>query len=347
MSAHAVSANAGLRPFSCRFAAAHEKPALLADPRVLLLIDFDDRLAVADSDPRCIRVGLRQLDASPIVEVWESESTVETGTVGEVAYGMNDEVLIGHVAVDDGDFANLEAATHQAYETFLPVATELGFPHYLRMWNYIPDINGPDINGPDVELHGRGIERYKAFCAGRYSAFADFSVALQRLPAASAVGSPSGPLLVYFIAARDPGRQVENPRQVSAFHYPPRYGPKSPAFSRAMVKDWGSVKHLYVSGTASIVGHASRHHEQAAAQAVESLRNMSALLRSADSAHDVGIRNLHELSQIKVYVRHAGDVGAVRECIEREVNDPRRVVYLAGDLCRADLLVELEGWYIG
>ena len=362
MSAHAVSSDARLRPFSCRFAAAHEKPALLADRQVLLLIEFDDRVAVEDPDPRCIRVGLRQLGASPIVEVWESELSVETGTVGKVAYSMNDEVLIGHVAVDDRDFANLEAAAQQAYESFLPVATELGFPHYLRMWNYIPDINGPDINGPDingpditapdisdadVERHARGIERYKAFCAGRHSAFADFSMALPRLPAASAVGSPSGRLLVYFIAARDPGRQVENPRQVSAFHYPRRYGPKSPAFSRAMVKDWGSVKHLYVSGTASIVGHASRHHQQAAAQTIESLRNMSALLRNADSAHDVGVRSLHELSQIKVYVRHAEDVGAVRECIEREVSDPHRVLYLAGDLCRADLLVELEGWYIG
>ena len=337
MSARALSANAAPRPFSTRFVATHEKPALLADPRVLLLIEFDDRVGEAQPDPRSIRVGLRQLGASPLAEVWQSEVPVETGTLGKVAYSMNDQVLVGHVAVDDRDFPHLETAARVAYETFLPLAEELGFPHYLRLWNYIPQINAEQD----------GIERYKAFCVGRHAAFAGFALPELRLPAASGVGSPAGELLIYFLAARKPGHQAENPRQVSAFHYPRRYGPKSPAFSRAMVKDWGSAKHLYISGNASIVGHASRHRERASAQVIESLRNMSALLRSADSEHGLGVRGLGDLTQIKVYVRDPEDLDAIRDCIEREVSDPRRVLYLAGDLCRADLLVELEGWYTG
>ena len=151
--------------------------------------------------------------------------------------------------------------------------------------------------------------------------------------------------MVYFLAARESGHQVENPRQVSAFHYPRRYGLRSPAFSRAMVKDWGAVKHLYISGTASIVGHASRHRDRVAAQIEESLRNVAALMRSADNEHGVGVRSPDELTQIKVYVRHEADLGAIRDCIEREVSDIRRLLYLAGDLCRSNLLVEIEGLY--
>jgi len=342
MSAHALSADAALRPFSTRFVAADEKPALLDDPRVLALIEFDDRITDTPCDPRCIRVGLRQHGAPPVVEVWESEGPVETGIRGKVTYSMNDQVLVGRVAVNDDALQGLEAAAREAYEAFLPLAGDLGFPHYLRLWNYIPDINGPDSN--DAE---RRIERYKAFCAGRHTAFTGFSLPEQRLPAASGVGTPSGALLVYFLAARDPGQQVENPRQVSAFHYPRRYGPKSPAFSRAMVKDWGTSKHLYISGTASIVGHASQHRDSVIPQIEESLRNVSALMRSADTEYGTGARNLSDLTQIKVYVRNIEDFGAVRACIERELGDPRRVLYLAGDLCRTNLLVELEGLYLG
>ena len=342
MSAHALSAHAGQRPFTTRFVSARDTFELLSDPRLLLLVEFGDRIADTPSDPRSILVGLRQLGASPVAEVWESETPVETGTLGKVAFSMNDHVLVGHMTMDGRDFRSFETATHEAYQTFLPLAAELGFPHYLRLWNYIPDINGPDVDDA-----GRDMERYKAFCAGRHAAFDAISLAAPELPAASGVGSRSGALLVYFIAAREAGFQVENPRQVSAFHYPPRYGPKSPAFSRAMIKDWGSIKHLYISGTASIVGHASRHRDRAAEQTIESLRNMSALVRNADAEYGVGIRDLSGLTQIKVYVRHTRDLGTIRDCIEGVVSDPHRVLYLAGDLCRADLLVELEGWYTG
>ena len=341
MSAHALPASAETLPFSTRFVAAREASALLADPRVLAMVEFGDELGEAardpPRDPRRIRVGLRQLGATRIAEVWESESPVETGTRGRVAYAMNDQVLVGQVAVDDRRYPSLEEAARAAYESFLPVTDALGFRHCLRLWNYVPDVN--------AEEHG--IERYKAFCVGRHAAFAAIGLPERRLPAASGVGSRSGELLAYFLAAREPGVQVENPRQVSAFHYPSRYGPKSPAFSRAVVKDWGAVKHLYISGTASIVGHASRHGERVVAQAEESLRNVRALMQKADSEHGIGARDLSDLTQIKVYVRDAGDLDAIRGCIEREVSDPRRVLYLAGDLCRADLLVELEALYTG
>ena len=342
MSVHALSADTGSQPFWARFVAADERAELLANPHLLAFIDFDEQGSSESSDPRRIRVGLRQLGASPVAEVWESDAPVESGTRGGVAYAMNDRVLVGHVAVDDRGFPSLEAATREAYEAFLPVAGELGYPHYLRMWNYIPDINGPEL-----DADGHATERYKSFCVGRHAAFAGFSMPERRLPAASAVGSPAGALLVYFLAAREPGHQVENPRQVSAFHYPRRYGPRSPAFSRAMVKDWGTSKHLYISGTASIVGHASRHGDRVHAQTLESLRNVGALMRNADTEHGTGARNPNQLTQIKVYVRDSGDLGEIRDCVEREIDDPRRVLYLAGDLCRTDLLVEMEGLYIG
>ena len=55
------------------------------------------------------------------------------------------------------------------------------------------------------------------------------------VPAACALGSRNGsPLVIYFLASRQPVTPVENPRQISAYDYPAQYGPK-PAFSRASI----------------------------------------------------------------------------------------------------------------
>ena len=61
------------------------------------------------------------------------------------------------------------------------------------------------------------------------------------VPAACALGSPAGsPISIYFLAARQPPKMIENPRQTSAYHYPPKFGRHSPIFSRACV--WGEPR---------------------------------------------------------------------------------------------------------
>ncbi len=326
-----------MQPFSAHFASVSSTRELLDDPRILALIEFGGTSREGDRDPRRIAVGLPQLGPSPLVEVWKSATPVVSGIYGRVSYSYNDQALLGQISVDERDFSGVEEATVSAYESILPLAPEMGFRHYLRIWNYIPDINGEED----------GVERYKRFCSGRHTALEKFAFPDQDLPAASGVGSVSDEILIYFLAARDAGVQVENPRQVSAFHYPPQYGPKSPAFSRAMVKEWDTGKHLYISGTASIIGHESQHGDSLLPQLTESLRNMSTLVKSAKTEHGVDIHTLAELSQIKVYVRDGQDHGAIRSHIDAQLGDGVPAIYLGGDLCRKNLLVEIEGLYAG
>jgi len=326
-----------MQPFSANFASVGSAGELLDDEHVLALIEFGSAGDNGASDPRRITVGLPQLGPSPLVEVWKSATPVVSGVRDQVTYSKSEQVLFGHLSIDERDFPGLEEATGHAYESILPFACEMGFPHYLRIWNYIPDINGEE----------NGVERYKRFCAGRHGVLKKFAVPVHGLPAASGVGSPSDKILIYFLAARDAGIQVENPRQVSAFHYPPQYGPKSPAFSRAMVKDWGSGKHLYISGTASIIGHESQHGDNLLPQLTESLRNMSTLVKNAETEHGVTIHTLAELSQVKVYVRGGQNHAAIRRHIDEQLGEGVPVIYLGGDLCRKNLLVEIEGLYAG
>ncbi len=81
-------------------------------------------------------------------------------------------------------------------------------------------------------------------------------------PAATSIGRQDDDrvLQVYWLAGNEPGRALENPRQMSAFHYPRQYGPSAPTFSRAMQVGGG----LLISGTASVRGHASHHPQDLA-----------------------------------------------------------------------------------
>ena len=155
------------------------------------------------------------------------------------------------------------------------------------MWNYVGGINE----------HDEGRERYQLFCAGRHDAFvaAGYHHDVD-LPAASAVGMRGRGLVTYFLAAREPGVQVENPRQVAAYRYPPEYGPKSPSFSRATI--WKD--RVFVSGTSSVLGHATVHHDDVAAQLEETLRNIETVLAQTGRA-------LENVISAKTYIRRAAD----------------------------------------
>src|SRR6185312_12015184 len=63
------------------------------------------------------------------------------------------------------------------------------------------------------------------------------------LSAATAIGhhGPEGLLQVYALCAAQPGQALENPRQVSAWKYPRRYGPTAPSFARAMRLPGGAL----------------------------------------------------------------------------------------------------------
>ena len=235
----------------------------------------------------------------------------------------------------------IASATRHAYGAILAFLTRRGYPHPLRMWNVIPDIHGTEAE----------IERYQQFCAMRSRAFeACYGSGFpRRLCASSAVGSRDSKLLVYFLAARLPGRHWENPRQVSAYEYPLRYGPRSPSFARATSLVTGSCGTssltVFVSGTASIVGHESRHEGEAALQLAETLCNLEILVARAcgGELRPVGPSALASLSALKVYVRDAADLECLRWGLEERARPSAETLFLEADICRRELLVEVEG----
>ncbi len=244
--------------------------------------------------------------------------------------------MYGVLDVEEGDFGPggqpLRQATEDAYRRILALIGREGRPHLWRTWNYLADINRAT----------GGLERYRQFNLGRHDAFvAGGRLTRGQVPAACALGTRSGPLTIAFLAGRGEAVPIENPRQTSAYDYPAIYGPRSPAFSRAMLARLPGREALLVSGTASIVGHETRHLGDVAGQTRETLANIEALLASANGKSLTGPYRLPELG-LRVYLRHAADLPRARPAIEAAAGASASIEYIEADICRADLLVEIE-----
>ncbi|MFD9690446.1 FkbO/Hyg5 family chorismatase [Kitasatospora sp. NPDC059146] len=222
----------------------------------------------------------------------------------------------------------------EMYEKAFALVNHLDYGHVFRMWNFVGDILGANAEGMEV---------YRDFVQGRAQAFQTYmGDTTAQLPAATGIGTQGrGIAFVLLATRRGVPRHLENSRQTSAYHYPDQYGPKSPSFARATLLD----DTLYVSGTASILGHETVHPGDVRRQTRETLDNIAHLIsrenlaaQGIDAGHD-----LKDLRMIKAYVRHEDDVPAVRAVCEETLGLGTEVKYLNVAVCRDDLLVEIEG----
>jgi chorismate lyase / 3-hydroxybenzoate synthase len=284
----------------------------------------------------------RSLRARDLCEVWRVSAPHSHLSSGESAqarlqYRYSEDLLFGSLTISEqaveasGEAGALLRATEIAYQEIFDVLNATDHRHLIRIWNYLPDINA----------QAGGDERYRHFNSARQMAFRKSGRAIMgTVPAASALGSPSGsPISIYFLAARRPPKMIENPRQTSAYHYPPQFGRHSPIFSRACI--WGESARLFVSGTASIVGHETIHRGDVIAQTRETLVNISALLDEANRVVGAARYSLDEL-KLKVYVRKPADLAAIEATLSQLLRPASEIVYLQADVCREDLLVEIE-----
>ncbi|MCX4660593.1 FkbO/Hyg5 family chorismatase [Streptomyces uncialis] len=273
-------------------------------------------------------------NTEPFTEIWVTDRPVRAGVEGSLVYAEDGDHIFCAVRIDErGVYQN---AVQSAYEQAFALLSRLGYTELFRMWNLVGAITGDNAEG---------MENYRDFCVGRARAFDKWP---GRIPAATGIGSLSPGIDLYFLATRaGVPRHLENPNQTPAYKYPKQYGPKSPSFARAthLPAADGSTGTVYVSGTASIVGDDTVHHDDIAAQVDATLANIEALI-SPGNLREHGVEGgygLKDLDSIKVYVRDEHDLPLVRARCAEVFPDHADIAYLNVDVCRPDLLVEIEG----
>ena len=268
-------------------------------------------------------------------EIFFPQATRATTAAGLQLFNA-DGLLLGCVTEPVTDERALARQTQELYRRVL---TAVRGHHLYRIWNYVPRINAL-IDG---------FENYRAFCQGRSLAFeAEAGAGFPRvLPAASGVGTADGCLSVVFVAGSALPRHIENPEQVPAYRYPAEHGPRAPSFSRATVVALPGRTHTFISGTAAIKGHLTVAPGDLSAQLDCTLDNLRLISLAAGLTEDLGAsRNLPR--HFKVYLRHVADLSEVQSRLGQSLLKPSdHVIYLQADICRAELIVEIEATLLG
>ncbi len=211
-------------------------------------------------------------------------------------------------------------------------------PHPVRFWNHICHIH---------EQMGEAMDRYMAFNVGRFRAFEDWfggSANFDRCVAtASGVGCLGEDIVIHVLCCDREGIAISNPRQVQPFRYSLRYGPRPPCFARATALPQGDGRAmLLVGGTASIRGEESLHLGDLDGQLQETLENVATLVSNAGRVlgREATLANFTDL---RIYLVDPTNAAKIEAACRHAMPNVQDIQTQRADICRRELLVEIEG----
>ena len=100
---------------------------------------------------------------------------------------------------------------------------------------------------------------------------------------------------------------------------------------------------LLIGGTASVLGEDSRHMGDLDAQLVETEKNLRALAAQVTGKDDAWHGHF---AHLRVYHRREEDQAIVRRYVEERLPANQSAEYFCVDICRGELLTEIEGVFI-
>lgn len=213
---------------------------------------------------------------------------------------------------------------------------DMSFDNIVRQWNYIGNISDNNGSNNYQEFNRIRVENYKKYRK------------IPGYPAATGVGLKYGGCKMDFIAyeSEDPESIsiVDNYDQCKPYLYSQQVlkGKNLPLFERAILinKEHGST--LFISGTASILGQDTHGIGNVEKQTITTIENINKLINAKDLA-DIEVNGIINwgIILLRVYIKNRDDFAKVRSICGGYFPDAP-AVYIEADICRPDLLVEIE-----
>lgn len=211
----------------------------------------------------------------------------------------------------------------------------------VRQWNYIENILGFDGEA----------QRYQEFNNIRSSYYKD-AFRENGFPAATGIGMNRGGVIIEFVASVSQdmiSRPVDNPGQISAHKYSEEVlvGEEcvlktTPKFERARYLETQDNKLIFISGTASIIGENTIGVGDPVKQTEVTIDNIQRLYSEEVLATLPNPNLKPRYGHARIYVKNKRDFAAIKRTFKQHFGN-LPVVYIIGDICRDDLLVEIEG----
>ena len=266
--------------------------------------------------------------------VSNSSSSKQLFTEGIVADFLSDSIRKQSVDV----LAKLEAILEQE---------KMPIDSIIRQWNYIEQITA--MSGET--------QHYQDFNDARSHFYAKTEWR-GGYPAATGIGTDVGGVMVEIdaeVLKKSPAKivPIDNPLQVAAHKYsqgvligaPDEVFKQrtTPKFERAKAVAIYDCAKVYISGTAAIRGEESLTGVGIERQTVITLENIEYLISKKNLAnHGITVRNEPQIQVFRVYLKCDGDMEAARRIIE-ERYPHLPAIYVVTDVCRDELLIEIEG----
>lgn len=247
---------------------------------------------------------------------------------------------------------SIQKAAEKAFESAVEILNKegLSISHIVRQWNYVEDI--AHVSDPT-----RTSQNYQVFNDVR-AKYYDAEAFPKGYPAATGIGMNTGGVIIGFIAVSDSDKvevkAIRNPRQIDAHCYSDGVlmGKETgimqvkctPKFERGKMVVLDGNCYMYVSGTASIVGEETLHPDDVEKQTVTTIENIFELF-SPENQKELGVAfdpDKIEFSHLRIYVKHQKDFSRV-EAVCKSMLKSKSFLFLESDVCREDLLVEIEG----
>lgn len=275
-------------------------------------------------------------------------SQLEINEQNGVCYGIvesGEERLLFVEGIPATNFS--ESVCKQSQEVFtrldsLLSAYGFGVDDIVRQWNYIGNIVAYKEGKQNYQEFNDARSRYYATGAWRNG-----------YPAATGIGSVEGIIVGCIAFKRGDGKgifPIDNPLQIAAHSYSKevlldddKNAMKStPKFERAKLIESRNGVCCFVSGTASIRGEESVDPTSAKLQTIKTIENIEHLT-SKENLVRFGCRPYElKCAFLHIFIKHAEDYDVVRSVVE-EAYPQVPAIYSLADVCRSELLVEIEG----
>ncbi|WP_085536311.1 chorismate transformation enzyme, FkbO/Hyg5 family [Massilibacteroides vaginae] len=306
--------------------------------RSVLCEKIDQKFGV--NKPALSYVSQPPLNAPLLVEVHSYQANKED----RIIYGIHND--LSYVIIENetgrflyaggfqGDVAG--SGVEQQSVEVLKLVNELlekeGFPinSIVRQWNYIEQITAFDGHN----------QHYQSFNNARAVFYKKTNWPLG-YPAATGIGANLGGVLIDFDAVllhkpEDKIKPIDNKLQVAAHAYSEEVLKKAsdkketPKFERAKSLTISGKELIYVSGTAAIRGE-------------ESLENVGVVKQLHITMENIAeLTGVAKLLMLRVYLKYKEDF-SVTESLLRNMYPDLPVSYMCADVCRDELLIEIEG----
>ena len=227
---------------------------------------------------------------------------------------------------------------------------EMAFSDVIRQWNYIEKITANTDYNNSISQH------YQIFndVRSRFYQKAHFE---NGFPAATGIGMDFGGINIDFIAAKTECKKsiigVKNPVQLDAYHYSKEvlaennamsdFCQTTPKFERAKVLITPEGKWLFVSGTAAITGQMSSLQSCIEQQTEMTIQNILSLISTENlQKHGIDCGERVTLNYLRAYIKYKSDIAQAKK-ICRKYFPHIPIAFVVADICRPELLIEIEG----